>query len=187
MVIMNYCDGASFSGHVAQPITYRSQKLYFRGRNILDATINQLYSTAGFSNAQNVILSGCSAGGLATYLHADYVSTLLPNTVQRYRAIPGSGFFLFHNTVQNLPVYQNQMQYVFKMQNVSQGINSDCVNSLPDSQQWLCFFCTILLRSYKNSNLLSELSLRFLAVEVHLYIVASPHKLICKWNAWRYT
>ena len=68
---------------------------------------------------QEVLLTGCSAGGLSTYLHADYIGTLMPPTVQKYRAMPGSGFFLLQNNVQNSPVYPNEMQTVFNMQNCS--------------------------------------------------------------------
>jgi len=38
---------------------------------------------------------------LATYLHTDYVATLLPPTVKKYKSSPISGFFLLHNTVEN--------------------------------------------------------------------------------------
>ena len=32
-----------------------------------------------WASATDVLLTGCSAGGLATYLHADYVKSVLPN------------------------------------------------------------------------------------------------------------
>lgn len=64
-----------------------------------------------------VLLSGCSAGGLATYLHADYVRSLLPRSVKRFKAAPVSGFFLDHSNVDGTPVYPSQMKNVFLMQN----------------------------------------------------------------------
>jgi len=45
------------------------------------------------SNADHVILTGASAGGLATYLHADYVRTLIPRATSLH-AMPDAGFFL---------------------------------------------------------------------------------------------
>ena len=51
------------------------------------------------------LLEGCSAGGLSTYLHMDYVKTLLPASVTTYRAAPISGFFLMHATVEGKMVY----------------------------------------------------------------------------------
>jgi hypothetical protein len=58
----------------------------------LDAAINTILA-AGLKSASNIILKGCSAGGLATYIHADYVATLVPASAA-YVAMPGAGFFL---------------------------------------------------------------------------------------------
>ncbi len=33
-------------------------------------------------------------GGLSTYLHADYVASMLPKSVKQYGAVSISGFFL---------------------------------------------------------------------------------------------
>ena len=41
--------------------------------------------------AQEVILTGCSAGGLATYIHADYVATVLPKSA-KFRAMADAGY-----------------------------------------------------------------------------------------------
>ena len=46
--------------------------------------------TKGLSKADEVILTGCSAGGLATYLHADYVASVIPQSA-KYHAIPDAG------------------------------------------------------------------------------------------------
>ena len=42
------------------------------------------------------MLTGCSAGGLATYTWADYVKDQIAakNTKTKYFALPDSGFFL---------------------------------------------------------------------------------------------
>lgn len=62
------------------------------GKRIMDANFEDLLKTKGLAAATDVVLSGHSAGGLATYLHADYVRTLLPASVQNYRAVPDAGF-----------------------------------------------------------------------------------------------
>ena len=46
--------------------------------------------TKGLNKADEVILTGCSAGGLATYLHADYVASVIPKSA-KYHAIPDAG------------------------------------------------------------------------------------------------
>ncbi len=66
-----------------------------------------------------MLLSGCSAGGLSTYLHADYVASLLPASVTTFKAAPVSGFFLDHPNLNGVAVYPTQMKNVFAMQNCS--------------------------------------------------------------------
>jgi hypothetical protein len=59
-VHMNYCDGAVFAGTVAQPIMVQGTPIYFRGRAILDATIDAMLAD-GLATAKEVIFKGCSA------------------------------------------------------------------------------------------------------------------------------
>ena len=47
--------------------------------------------TKGLNDSTEVILTGCSAGGLATYLHADFVKQAIPQTA-KYHAIPDAGY-----------------------------------------------------------------------------------------------
>jgi len=84
------------------------------------------------NNASSVIISGTSAGGLAVYLHADYLHekivaysiTLKP---PRITAVPDAGFFMNLPSITGdylyTPVYQN----VFKMQQVSDSVNDACI------------------------------------------------------------
>ena len=67
-VYLPYCDGGSFTGdaRVDAPIA-----LEFRGRRIRAAAVAQL---PGFRDggARDVVVGGCSAGGAAAFLHADW-------------------------------------------------------------------------------------------------------------------
>ena len=67
-------------------------------RRVLDANIASLLQTKGLRDASAVVLSGHSAGGLATYHHADYVRASLPADLKFYAAVPDAGFFLDHPT-----------------------------------------------------------------------------------------
>ena len=72
-------------------VNWKGTTLYFRGFKILQATLDSLMK-AGMSSATDVILTGCSAGGLATYLHAQYVYDQLPSQAkQGYHAIADAG------------------------------------------------------------------------------------------------
>lgn len=84
-VLLWYCDGASFAGNREGTVAVGNQTLYFRGLHNLRATVAELTASYGLDKAKEVLLSGGSAGGLAAFLHADYVRTLLPATVQRYK------------------------------------------------------------------------------------------------------
>ena len=63
--------------------------LHFKGFLILQAILDSVM-TKGLNKADEVILTGCSAGGLATYLHADYVASVIPQSA-KYHAIPDAG------------------------------------------------------------------------------------------------
>lgn len=80
------CDGGSWSADAAKPVSVQvnsttSVTVYYRGRRLLDAMIDYLL-TAGLKDATNLLYSGCSAGGLTTYLHTDYVAGRMPPTVK---------------------------------------------------------------------------------------------------------
>ena len=92
-----YTDGASFSGMLQDPLPVpdHNTTLMFRGRANLDAIVdavkrNVMGAKVTFATARNVIYTGCSAGGLAVYAHADYLSTLLAPRTGTYAAIPMS-------------------------------------------------------------------------------------------------
>ncbi|KAL1541914.1 [Wnt protein] O-palmitoleoyl-L-serine hydrolase [Salvia divinorum] len=88
---IRYCDGASFMADVeaVNPET----NLYLRGRRIFTSVIEELMSTQGMNNAENALLVGNSAGGLATILNCDRFHSFLPGAC-RVKCISDSGFFI---------------------------------------------------------------------------------------------
>jgi len=85
-VYIPYCDGASFSGNVIEPVPYNGKLLYFRGKFILDAVFESILSRFDFANAKDVMITGSSAGALSTFLHADYIKeTWIPSTTSKYK------------------------------------------------------------------------------------------------------
>lgn len=76
-------------------MTNATVPLHFRGRVNLQAVVDAAKAQHGLDAADNVVIGGDSAGGLATYWSADWWSEQLPNT--RVAAAPDSGFF-FHFT-----------------------------------------------------------------------------------------
>lgn len=129
-VLLWYCDGASFSGSVDTPVIVGNTTLYFRGHEVLQALMGKLRQSYGLSDAKNVLLTGCSAGGYSTYVHADYVRTLIQSSaLTRYKVAGLSGFFLDHLTATGIPAVRQKYDYMYKMQNMSAGVSQACVAS----------------------------------------------------------
>ena len=90
-----------------------------------------------------LLLTGCSAGGLATYLHTDYLHAELIRIapeLRRYKSAPISGFFLDHETVEAKPVYPVEMKYIFGLANATGGVNAACIAGTPIEDHWRCNF-----------------------------------------------
>ena len=138
-VIFWYCDGGSFSGDRQAPEVVDGQQVWYRGKRNLDAMLAFLQHGYGLNDATEVLLSGGSAGGLSTYLHADYVRSKFDQSV-KFKAAPISGFFLNHATVTGEPLYIDEMKWVFETMNSTGGVNSACIGNTPASLRWQCIF-----------------------------------------------
>jgi len=125
MVYMRYCDGGSFTGNNATTTVYMNTTLYFRGKLILDAMITDILQNRGMSHATDAVISGCSAGGLATYLHVDHWVSRLPSGV-KVVGLPDSGFFLDYSAGKD---YHSSLVWVFNQMNSSSGINQMCIKA----------------------------------------------------------
>lgn len=128
-VLLWYCDGGSFAGDLDEPLDVDGQTFWIRGKRIVDALLSELLANEGLDKATDVLLTGTSAGGLAAYLHADYVASLLPDTVTRFGVAPISGFFLNHADLKGDPTYGDELRNVFEYQNSTGGVNADCIEA----------------------------------------------------------
>jgi len=89
-VLVRYCDGSSFTGDVEK--VDPGNNLHLRGQRIWQAVIENLLEN-GMEKAQQALLTGCSAGGLATFIHCDQFRDLLPRSAQ-LKCMADAGFFL---------------------------------------------------------------------------------------------
>jgi len=123
MIYLPYCDGGSQTGNLAAPVTVGAQTIYYRGKRILDAMQAALLgnATVGLSAATDVVVSGCSAGGLSTFLHTDSWRAALPSAT--LVGMPDSGFFLRYNATAHNPTiplsYEDLMRWVYARMNAS--------------------------------------------------------------------
>lgn len=148
MVYARYCDGASFAGDVAAPVNVNGTTIYFRGHRILHAIWNTLVTSYGLGSATEAVLAGCSAGGLATYVHCDEFSAFVTQTVTsrglpapKTRCVSDAGYFPDYVALPSgVPVLRTQYQSVVRVQNTTGGVNAACVAGTAPADQWQCFF-----------------------------------------------
>uniref|UniRef100_A0A165ZVE0 Pectin acetylesterase n=2 Tax=Daucus carota subsp. sativus TaxID=79200 RepID=A0A165ZVE0_DAUCS len=123
-VKIRYCDGASFAGRPESEIN-KGAKLFFRGQLIWEAVKDELLSL-GLSNARQALLSGCSAGGLATLIHCDDFRDVLPKNA-KVKCLSDAGFFLNEKDIAGNHTIQSFYHDVVQLQGVSKSLNKDCV------------------------------------------------------------
>ena len=138
-VYLGYCDGASFSGYMVEPLIINSTtSLYFRGKRILEAIVSELVPLT--KGATDIIIKGCSAGGVSVFLNADRMAWqfLLHNPMAKVIAAPGAGFLLDLPTYQGNYFFRQLMQDIFNLHNVTG--DDDCMQFYtPVGLQYKCF------------------------------------------------
>jgi len=78
-------------------VTYKGTTLHWRGKRIREAAYSELMANHGLKSATDAVISGCSAGGLATFLHTDqWCDGLAADNKGATKCVgmPDSGFFL---------------------------------------------------------------------------------------------
>jgi len=123
-VYLPYCDGGSFSGNNRTVAQVNGHSVYFRGYLNLQSVYLDLVQTRNLKAAKEVVISGCSAGGLAAYLHLDWWAAGIPGAVTK--GMPDSGFFLDYDSPAG-PKYGKLMRWVFDAMNCSSGVNQACI------------------------------------------------------------
>ena len=148
IVYAKYCDGSSFTGDVSEPVkvqvnaTY-SSVIYYRGRRNFDALFDNLFAAQGLDKASELLFAGCSAGVLTTYVHADYVTSLMAArgaAGAKTVALADAMFSLHHDAFPNIAnnYYTDQFTWGYDAWNSSRSVDSKCVAAnakLP----WVCF------------------------------------------------
>ncbi|KAK3140934.1 hypothetical protein QOZ80_5AG0407950 [Eleusine coracana subsp. coracana] len=132
-VKIRYCDGASFSGNVKDELK-NGTRFFFRGQLILEAAMNELL-LKGLGQAKQAFLTGCSAGGLATYIHCDAFRALLPED-SRVKCLSDGGFFLDVEDISRKRTIRSFYNDVVLLQDLRQRF-LDCDSNLEPGQ---CFF-----------------------------------------------
>ncbi|KAJ1412441.1 Pectinacetylesterase/NOTUM [Sesbania bispinosa] len=132
-VKIRYCDGASFTGDVEKvdPTT----NLHFRGARVFVAVIEDLLAK-GMENAENAILSGCSAGGLATILNCDRFKALLPAGA-KVKCVSDAGYFINVKDISGAQHIEEFYKQVVTTHGSAKHLPPSCTSRLSPE---LCFF-----------------------------------------------
>jgi len=134
---VKYCDGGSFSGN-NDTVLKGDIDLHFRGWPILNGVFHELTKRYNFSDATDVLMSGASAGGLAVWLHADYVyDEWVKPLGANFLAMPDSGFFLQY---EGTGKYVTGLNWVYQYQNASASMNVECMQKHDEDDKHLCMF-----------------------------------------------
>ncbi|XP_024015565.1 pectin acetylesterase 5 isoform X1 [Eutrema salsugineum] len=159
-VKIRYCDGASFAGHPEAEFKNET-RLFFRGQLIWEAIMDELLSM-GMSDAKQAILTGCSAGGLATLIHCDYFRDHLPKDAA-VKCVSDGGFFLNVPDVLGNPTMRSFYHDVVNLQGVNKSLDRSCVVKTEPSK---CMFPQEFLNNIRTPVFLVNAAYDFWQVRV---------------------
>ena len=150
-VMLKSCDGHSFAGEaeIASPQVRAAQMpavLHSTGRAIVRATMSILLDRLDLHRADDVLVAGCSAGGLAALLHAEAIRDALRARgalPRRFKVASLAGLF-FPAGGGTAAAADTAMPFVQQVvQAVALGrmrFSPKCLTRWPASEPWRCFF-----------------------------------------------
>ena len=121
------------------PARNGSGPLYYRGHFNIEAQLDSLVATKGLGTFEEVVLSGCSAGGMACYLKCDFVAGYFAKHGVPVKCICDAGMFLDIETVTGAGnVMQARYHDIAENMQSRPGLSPACVAGEADWRQ--CMF-----------------------------------------------
>ncbi|KAH9616919.1 hypothetical protein KSS87_001979 [Heliosperma pusillum] len=121
---VRYCDGASFAGEGQD----EANQMYFRGQRIWSVAMEELMEN-GMRTADQALLSGCSAGGLASILHCDEFAALFSGQT-KVKCLSDAGLFLDAMDVSGGHTLRNFFNGVVTYLGVEKNLPPSCTDHL---------------------------------------------------------
>lgn len=149
-VYIPYCDGSLHQGSRSAPVSYKNKDLYFRGSNNTIETLRHLNETISlFGQSKKVLVTGVSAGAVATYLWSNYIfdNSLSKDVI----SVPDSGIFInqFVNPFSGKQEMVDSGQALRKIVNTECNIPiAECAQAYPDLAE--CFSAGVIPKYLKN-------------------------------------
>ncbi|XP_020260663.1 pectin acetylesterase 12-like [Asparagus officinalis] len=130
-VKVRYCDGASFTGESEN----KQKGLFFRGQRIWQVAMEELMSK-GMHLANQALLSGCSAGGLASIQHCDDFRALFA-TSTKVKCLSDAGLFLDALDVAGGRTLRSFFDGIVTLQGSGKNLPKTCTSRMGGTS---CFF-----------------------------------------------
>ncbi|GJP49093.1 hypothetical protein CLOM_g8354 [Closterium sp. NIES-68] len=141
LVRLIYCDGGGFAGATGRLNVGGGTVLYLDGWRIMRAILEDLKSNRGIKSAAQILLSGSSAGGQAVVALCDRIAGALPWAATK--CISDSGFFIDSKDRWGGFTWRGVAKSVVDLHRPKWT----CMEGLPESDQWKCFFPQYTLSS----------------------------------------
>ncbi|CAD6238621.1 unnamed protein product [Miscanthus lutarioriparius] len=159
-VKIRYCDGGSFAGEAYDKDT----GIYFRGQRIWNAVIRHLLSI-GMASADQVLLTGCSSGGLAVILHCDQLRAFFPSGTAVVKCISDGGLYLDAVDVSGGRSLRSYFGDIVAMQGIAQNLPPACTARLDATS---CFFPQNIIDGIKTPLFLLNAAYDFIQIVLSL-------------------
>lgn len=88
-----YCTQDLHAGQVTNPTEEDNFGLYFAGHHVFTAMLDELDQTYNLPQAEEIILSGASAGGIGVWMNLDYLANRYPKAKVTGMTIAGHYFY----------------------------------------------------------------------------------------------
>lgn len=108
VVYVPYCTGDTHRGNNTEA-TSETWGLYIDGHANFAAVVDKLVSENGLGNADNVLLTGSSAGSIGALFNVDWLADRLPNTI--VKAVPVAGWYFPGSLGGDLPEIHSPSDY----------------------------------------------------------------------------
>jgi hypothetical protein len=148
-------DGTSFTGDLDNPIPAsvppkypHKWPIYIRSGRIITAVVNFLMKDHGMAGATDVIITGGSSGGMATYLNCDRIADQIHATNPKVRVtcLADAGMFLDHPGMSGNATLSPKFVESFYAWNSSSMTNQNCIaHYTPLGTPWKCIFSQYVL------------------------------------------
>jgi len=111
-IVLLYCDGSLFQGNNRKPVSVAGSSIYFRGAVNMRSHFKWADKKFNFTKAEQIVLSGESAGGIATYLWIDYLKSIVKDPKKVYGVVD-SGIFLGPSSLVQYKISMYQLSQLF--------------------------------------------------------------------------